>query len=89
VFVDERADSLDDSYCGTVAMEKDALANTPASYHNGACGFAFADGHSETHKWLDPRTKPPVDPSQYRASLRPSPGNPDVKWLQEHSTYLK
>jgi prepilin-type processing-associated H-X9-DG protein len=19
--------------------------------HNGACGFAFADGHSEVHKW--------------------------------------
>jgi prepilin-type processing-associated H-X9-DG protein len=25
----------------------------PASYHNGAAGFAFADGHSEIHKWKD------------------------------------
>ena len=25
--------------------------DTPASYHGGACGFAFADGHSEVHKW--------------------------------------
>ena len=24
-----------------------------ASYHNGAAGFSFADGHSEIHKWLD------------------------------------
>ena len=22
-----------------------------AVYHNGAAGFAFADGHSEIHKW--------------------------------------
>ena len=21
----------------------------PASYHNGACGFSFADGHAELH----------------------------------------
>src|SRR5207253_6884067 len=20
-------------------------------YHNGACGFAFSDGHAEIHKW--------------------------------------
>src|SRR5437016_13697662 len=23
----------------------------PASYHNGACGFSFADGHAEIRKW--------------------------------------
>jgi prepilin-type processing-associated H-X9-DG protein len=23
----------------------------PGSYHAGGCGFAFADGHSETHRW--------------------------------------
>ena len=25
----------------------------PASYHNGAAGFSFADGHSEIHKWSE------------------------------------
>jgi prepilin-type N-terminal cleavage/methylation domain-containing protein/prepilin-type processing-associated H-X9-DG protein len=30
----------------------DELVDVPASYHNGACGFSFADGHSEIHKWL-------------------------------------
>ncbi len=29
----------------------------PGTYHNGACGFGFADGHSEIHKWVDSRTK--------------------------------
>ncbi len=23
----------------------------PGTYHNIGCGFAFADGHSETHRW--------------------------------------
>ena len=25
----------------------------PASYHAGACGFAFADSHAEIHKWKE------------------------------------
>jgi prepilin-type N-terminal cleavage/methylation domain-containing protein/prepilin-type processing-associated H-X9-DG protein len=55
VLVDEREDSIDDSFCGAVSMIRDELANTPAAYHNGACGFLFGDGHAEIHKWLDPR----------------------------------
>jgi len=34
------------------------LVDVPASYHNGAGGVTFADGHSEIHRWLDPRTTP-------------------------------
>jgi len=41
-----------------VPAEADALRglsttwlDAPGSYHNGACGLAFADGHSEVHKW--------------------------------------
>ena len=29
------------------------LVNLPASYHNGASGVTFADGHAEIHKWRD------------------------------------
>src|SRR5262249_29599383 len=32
----------------------------PGFYHNRGCGFSFADGHSEMHRWLDPRTTPPL-----------------------------
>jgi prepilin-type processing-associated H-X9-DG protein len=32
-------------------MERPAWFDVPGSYHNGGCGFAFADGHSETHRW--------------------------------------
>jgi prepilin-type processing-associated H-X9-DG protein len=88
VLLDEREDSIDDSYHG-VEMTRSAFGNWPASYHNGACGFAFADGHAEIKSWKDPRTKPPIR----RGVLPPSgvvqTGNPDIKWLQERTTARK
>lgn len=52
VMLDEQADSIND---GWFQIEPDLTApawnDLPASYHGGACGVAFADGHSEIHKW--------------------------------------
>ncbi|HWH71241.1 MAG TPA: prepilin-type N-terminal cleavage/methylation domain-containing protein [Candidatus Sulfotelmatobacter sp.] len=89
VFLDERQDSINDGY---FAVEMDGYPNQattkivdyPASYHGGAAGFAFADGHSEIHRWKDGRTTPPL-----RTTLQlnvPSPNNPDVFWMQDHCT---
>jgi prepilin-type N-terminal cleavage/methylation domain-containing protein len=63
----------------------------PGMYHHFACGFSFADGHSELKRWLDPRTTPPltVGANPLFSQFTSSPGNPDVGWLQEHSTRLK
>ncbi len=60
----------------------------PGMYHHLACGFSFADGHSEMRRWRDGRTTPPLDypPSPL---YTPSANNPDVAWLQEHSTRPK
>jgi len=60
------------------------IVNYPASYHNRAGGFSFADGHSESKRWLDSRTTPPLNKNlQLNFS---SPNNKDVIWLQEHFT---
>ena len=60
----------------------------PGFYHNSACGFSFADGHSEIRKWKDARTTPPLnslgDPLPPETS---SPKNVDIGWLHERSTY--
>ena len=60
----------------------------PGFYHHFACGFSFADGHSEIHRWLDSRTMPPLVQQgtiwQNEGSL--TPGDPDVAWLQDHAT---
>jgi prepilin-type N-terminal cleavage/methylation domain-containing protein/prepilin-type processing-associated H-X9-DG protein len=92
VVLDEREDSIDDAYFAVNMGAKWAAArfqNFPAFYHNGACGFSFADGHSEIHRWLDSRTKKPIKPGQLIGYDIPSPNNADIVWLQDHSTRLK
>jgi prepilin-type N-terminal cleavage/methylation domain-containing protein/prepilin-type processing-associated H-X9-DG protein len=83
VFIDERSDSIDDGYF-SVEMDAAQLANVPAAYHNGACGFTFADGHAEIHKWLDGRTMPPLGDKFHK--FIDAPGSVDVRWLQQHAT---
>lgn len=63
----------------------------PGFYHGGACGFTFADGHSELKKWKDPRTTPPLGPpgDPLAVQTRLSPNNRDVEWLQDKSTRLR
>ena len=104
VFLDEREDSIDASYflvfpgglrpppgpCEPVNPDAYGLTDYPGSYHNGAGNLSFADGHVESHKWLDPRTCPRlvtdtmISPRQFAGGI-PSPGNPDVQWLQERT----
>jgi prepilin-type N-terminal cleavage/methylation domain-containing protein/prepilin-type processing-associated H-X9-DG protein len=89
VLLDERQDSINDGYFVTEMDGYPSLATTkivdyPGNYHNNAAGFAFADGHSEIHRWRDPRTIPPA-----RSVLQlnvASPNNLDAFWMQDHST---
>ena len=87
VVVDEQPDSINDTWMMSVVSDGQAFGDLPASYHNGACGFGFADGHAEIHKWLEAETKiPPTGtegPSTWQAT---APNSRDVKWLFEHST---
>src|ERR1051325_3465764 len=73
----------------------------PASYHNGACGISFADGHSVIKKWIDDRTKKavkrqqkwwaPTSPNHLPCSANnPPPGvpaSPDYYWLNDGMPY--
>jgi len=64
----------------------------PASYHNRAGGLSFTDGHSETKRWQDSRTVPPVRKGvnwiafANGTGVIPSPYNKDILWLQERAT---
>jgi prepilin-type N-terminal cleavage/methylation domain-containing protein/prepilin-type processing-associated H-X9-DG protein len=59
VFLDEHPDSINDGLFN-VTMDSTRWDDVPASYHNGACGFSFADGHAEIKKWRDNNTKQPI-----------------------------
>ena len=49
-YCDEDPWSINDG-CLAVSAEIPEAVDYPSSRHGGACGFAFADGHSELHKW--------------------------------------
>jgi len=56
-----------------------SFIDVPGTFHDKAGSLSFADGHSEIHKWRDPRTA--------KANLfESSPNNPDLEWFQERST---
>jgi len=90
VFVDEHPDSINDGFFCTDMnpapnLSAATLPDCPASYHNGACGFAFADGHSEIHKWLDSRTRIPVKRID-NFSAGNQKNNKDIEWLWSKTT---
>ena len=64
VFVDEHPDSINDAACAVkMAEPTDTTAKIidyPASFHNGASGLSYADGHSEIHRWRGSAIKPAV-----------------------------
>jgi prepilin-type N-terminal cleavage/methylation domain-containing protein/prepilin-type processing-associated H-X9-DG protein len=85
VFIDEHPDSINDGYftvsgsTGRSAEWKDL----PASYHNGACGISFADGHSEVHKWVEASTKRPILRQDFTGAIVAN--SRDVDWLQRRT----
>ncbi len=80
VFLDEAANSLNDGAFGFGMMVQEWI-DYPGTYHNNACGFAFADGHSEIHKWVDSRTRAP-SPAVHTACS----GSVDWQWMSEHTS---
>jgi prepilin-type processing-associated H-X9-DG protein len=83
VFIDEHEDSIDDATF-VARIYFPGWSSLPSSRHNGSGNLSFADGHAEIKKWLDSRTRKPVEKKHF--IYAPSPGNPDVAWLQERST---
>lgn len=83
VLLDEDADSLNDAGFA-VGMVQAKWIDWPGTYHNNACGFAFADGHSEIHKWVDPRTK--VKNHNVGQLVVANPLSKDWVWIAERTS---
>ena len=94
LFLDEHPDSINDGYFDTGDQDDStswakAESDVPASYHNGACGFSFCDGHSEIHKWMLNATVLPIKMTGWlqgggTASMD-SQGPVDRAWLCAHA----
>lgn len=76
VLIDEDPIGLNDA-AFAFNMAAPIWQDCPGSFHAGGCGFAFADGHSETHRWnIIPRNEfngsPITDPA----------GQEDWAWMR-------
>ena len=89
VLLDECPDSINDGFF-SVRMQPDASAkwtDVPASTHNGAGGFSFADGHAEIKKWLDNNTLAPVKHQVGKGCPDNEHYSPDdIVWMQQRTT---
>jgi prepilin-type N-terminal cleavage/methylation domain-containing protein/prepilin-type processing-associated H-X9-DG protein len=83
VFVDEHPDSINDGWLITDVLNPNTWEDLAASYHGGACGFSFADGHAATHKWRASSTCVPVQKIQHNGDYS-APGSPDLQWMFQH-----
>jgi prepilin-type N-terminal cleavage/methylation domain-containing protein len=87
IFIDEHEDSIDDGHFwsgGGGTGARTAWGDLPASRHNGVGTLSFADGHNEPKKWLDSRTRKPVEHRKFLPGFFPN--NRDVEWLWERTT---
>lgn len=86
MFLDEHPDFVNDGwyvFCND-GPEGRLWSDLPASYHNGAAGFAFADGHSDIKRWLVSTTK------QAHYTVWPVPTGTDRRdflWVSQRATY--
>jgi len=100
--VDEHPDSINDAALAVACTDANTtsaqIIDYPANYHNGACGFAFSDGHAEIHKWKGTRgdglslKSAPVRYNNYLPLNVPatvSAGDTcwrDISWLADNTT---
>jgi len=91
VLLDERPESLNDGYFvvemngySTTQLGSAELVDYPSIAHGQAGGFAFADGHSEIHKWVDAVISAPMPPA---TKTYPAAQAKDVRWMQDRSSH--
>ena len=98
VFLDEHPDSINDGYFlnksteyasggsyGGQAYSYGEWLDLPATYHNNATAFSFADGHSTLHRWMIPSTSYPVQPDVANLPIPISANQRgDFEWVLDH-----
>jgi prepilin-type N-terminal cleavage/methylation domain-containing protein/prepilin-type processing-associated H-X9-DG protein len=89
VLLDECPDSINDGFF-SVRMQPNSTAkwtDVPASTHNGAGGFSFADGHAEIKKWKDGNTLAPVRHQVGMGCPENEKYSPnDIMWMQQRTS---
>jgi prepilin-type processing-associated H-X9-DG protein len=102
VFLDEHPDTIDDGYFlnkdpgypsstayGGPSYSQAEWRDLPATFHNNATAFSFADGHSTLHRWLVPSTSYPVQPGRPFFPIDVTAQPTDFNWILDHMSVDK
>jgi len=91
VILDERPESINDGYFvvemngySPTTLGSVELVDYPGIAHGRACGFGFADGHSEIHRWRDAVLNAPIPPATTTYSAA---NGKDVRWMQDRCSH--
>jgi prepilin-type N-terminal cleavage/methylation domain-containing protein len=96
LLVDENQQSINDAWMvedpTEPSIDTPEWVDCPASYHDGACGMSFCDGHAIIKKWRDPvvldQTLMSVAATPTWATPETSKFLPDILWMVNRSTAL-
>jgi prepilin-type processing-associated H-X9-DG protein len=80
VLVDEDDSNLNDA-AFAFGMDQALWIDAPGTYHDGGCGFAFADGHSESHHWKSTARK-----IGHRTPMANQADFQDWEWMRDRTS---
>jgi prepilin-type N-terminal cleavage/methylation domain-containing protein/prepilin-type processing-associated H-X9-DG protein len=90
VFLDEKPATINDEYFEVLMAPNTPTSiqvdDNPSQVHAGACGFGFADGHAEMHKWMGAAFRSPASCAGSTFN-KPTPDYNDAFWLTFHTTF--
>ena len=80
VTIDENPRSINDGWfvCDPTRKQTGPWIDIPSTYHNGAGGLSYADGHSEIKKWRDPA----ITAQNATIGVSPKDKGVDIVWLE-------
>jgi len=87
IFADDDPWTINDAAIAVIASAPDTV-DYVSPMHNNACGFGFADGHSEMHKWKSNIWVHNGGPSRtaFQAAASSGLGYQDWSWFAWHAT---
>jgi competence protein ComGC len=85
VFADESPDSINDGFL-QINSGSHIFPDIPACYLEGGCGFSFADGHGEIHRWQTSSLLIPINKEFNNVAAVGGTSNADWVWFTQHAT---
>ncbi len=86
VFIEESPIGIDDAYFAVDPTQLNTWFNIPSVLHGNASVLAFADGHSDAHRWTDGKMIHGVGADAEGNHVTADPNSGDLSWFLSITT---